>query len=170
MKRLITLLALATSLAATSPALAEGWELQQPTASTGIRLLYKGDEKASYLFECTESDVVLTELGVTDLMDLQTGKKVGDTPGSVMTMGASMMALSTDIRGEADFKPAEARPNAVNGWDLTIHLPKKDKSLRSMRKASMVSVFTTGYTMAVALSDPDKTAVQSFLTGCAVAP
>lgn len=164
----MTVLALATGLAAASPALAEGWELQQPTASNGLRLLYKGSGSASYLFECTESDVLLTELGVTDLLDLQSGKKVGDTPDAVMTMGAAMMGLYSDARSSPLLQPAETRHNAVNGWDMTLRLPKKDKGLRSLHKAGMVSVFTTGYTMAVALSDEDKGVVQGFLTGCSI--
>ncbi len=60
---------------------------------------------------------------MTELLDLQTGQKVGDGSDAVMTPGAALMALFTG-KGQPDFLPAEAVHNAATGWDMTIRLAK----------------------------------------------
>lgn len=155
-------------VAVTSPAFADGWEVKEPAAAANLQLIYKGDHQTSYLFECYPTEVVLTQFGVTDLLDLQTNAKIGDTPGSAMTPGAAFMGLATSTNGTPNFKPAEAAPNAVEGWDMTLRFDKSDKALKALAKAKMVSVFTTGYTMAVGLNDTDRQSVRSFLSRCGV--
>lgn len=161
-------LGLFLSTGVVSPALADGWEVQQPPVTSNLQLVYKGDTQASYLFECHPTNVVLTELGVTDLLDLQTNLKIGDTPGSVITPGAALMALATSEKDAPNFKLAEVSPNAIRGWNLTLRFEKNDKALKALAKATMVSVFTTGYTMAVGLNDTDRQSVRTFLSLCGV--
>jgi hypothetical protein len=151
-----------------SSAHAEGWEIKQPSGATNLLLIYKGQGQASYRFECSPTEVIVTEIGVTDILDFRTNTKVDDTPGSTMAPGAALMALATGSDDAPNLGPAEAAPNAVRGWDMTIRLPKKDKALRAFAKARMVSLFTTGYTMAVALDDVDTQTIRSFLSQCGI--
>lgn len=155
----------AMALMGATPALAKGWQLTPAAEGHGLQLSYNAGETPAYLFECAASDVRVVNIGVTDLMDLQTGQKVPDAPGSVMTPGAAMMAIFTG-KGQPDFQPAETAPNAVKGWDLTLRLAKTDKQLRALEKADMISLFTTGYTMAVAMDSESHALAKDFLKQC----
>lgn len=127
-------------------------------------MVYSPQEGPSYLFECGD-EVTITERGVTTLLDIQTNTKIGDEPGSTITPGASLMALYTG-KGQPNLVPAEASPNATHGWDLTIRLSKQDKQLRALSRARMISLFTTGYTMAVAINEGDRKLVADFIDQC----
>lgn len=78
------------------------------------------------------------------------------------------MALATSEKDAPNFKLAEVSPNAIRGWNLTLRFEKNDKALKALAKATMVSVFTTGYTMAVGLNDTDRQSVRTFLSLCGV--
>lgn len=144
----------------------DGFRLVPATAGHGMRLAI-GDPAAPphYLFECGERDVTIVQFGVTALMDLTTGQKIEDAPGSQITRGAAFMALFSGS-GQPDLIPAEAAPNARKGWDLTVRLAKDDKSLRRLPKASMMSLFTTGYTKAIAMGDAERKTAAQFVEGC----
>ena len=148
-----------------SSALAGGWELQADSGGAGPVLTYDAGNPVSYRFECTATDVIVTETGVTKLMDLQTGKSVGDDAQAVMPPGAAMMALSSG-KGDPNFVPAQAVKNTAGGWDLTIRLPKNDKQLKAIGKSEMMSLFTTGYTMAVAMDDASRAQWNDFMQRC----
>ncbi len=143
-----------------------GFRLVPATAEHGEQLTI-GDPATSphYLFECGERDVKIVQFGVTGLMDLTTGKKIEDAPGSQITPGAAFMALFSGS-GQPDLIPAEAAPNARKGWNLTIRLAKDDKSLRKLAKANMMSLFTTGYTEAIAIGDAQRKLMGQFVEGC----
>lgn len=162
------LVGICLALGFTSGARADGWEVRQQSNTTDVRLIYNDNSQTSYLFECSPTEVILTGVGVTDLRDIQTNMKIGDMPGSTMTTAAALMALATDTNSAIDLRPADTAPNALHGWDMTLRFSKKDKALRALRKAKMVSVVTSGNTMAVFLDDSDKHSVRSFLSQCGV--
>lgn len=112
--------------------------------------------------------IVVTETGVTELLDLTTGKPVGDDAQAVMTPGAAMMALFSG-KGEPKFMPAEAVKNPLGGWDLTIRLLKDDRQIKAVTKSKMISLFTTGYTMAVVMDASSKSKWSDFVRGCQIA-
>ena len=97
---------LCLGLSVASPCLAKGWSVEDASPTANARLRFTGDGPVSYLFECTRADIVLTEFGVTDLLDLQTNTKVGDQPGSTMLPGAALMALSTEKTGSPALMPS----------------------------------------------------------------
>ena len=147
-------------------AMAEGWVLTSAAAGQDLQLSYAAtDQVPGYLFDCTATEIAVTEFGVTELLDIQTGQKIGDEPGSIMTPNASVMALFTG-KGQPDFLPAESVPNAVKGWDMTIHFSKGDKRLRAFGKSDMISLFTTGYTAAVEMDKDDQALARDFLKAC----
>jgi hypothetical protein len=158
---------LAILLLTSSPALASGWVLRPATADQALQLSFNAGQTPAYLFACGEADIRVTEFGVTELLDIQTGHKIADEPGSVMAPGASVMALFTG-KGDPDFMPAESVPNAVKGWDLTIRFSKTDKRIRALGKSNMLSLFTTGYTMAVDMDSESQALARSFLKQCGV--
>jgi hypothetical protein len=148
-----------------SHALASGWQLAPATAEGGLQLRLIMGKNPVYLFECQVPDVQITNFGVTELLDIQTGNKIADEPGAVITPGASVMALYTG-KGDPDFVPAVSKPNAVKGWDLSIRLSLTDKRLQALGKTDMISLFTTGQTMAVNMDSDDKALARDFLKQC----
>lgn len=123
------------------------------------------DPARAYIFECNPSDVAVTYTGVTDLLNIRGNGKVGDTPGSVMPEGASVMALFTG-KGDPEFLPAEYKPNPTLGWDLTLRFAKDNKALKSLEKANMLSLFTTGYTAANDIDATTRAQFSGFLARC----
>ncbi|ESQ82060.1 hypothetical protein AEAC466_19265 [Asticcacaulis sp. AC466] len=146
-------------------AFAAGWTLSPPHDGHLVQLSLGAPEAPTYLFSCTPSNVRITYFGATELLDIQTGQKIDDAPGATITPGASVMALYTG-KGSPDFMAAEAVANATKGWNLTITLAKDDKQLRQIEKSKMLSLFTTGTTMAVELSSDDRALVRDFLKQC----
>ncbi len=82
-----------------------------------------------------------------------------------MPEGAAMMALYAG-KGDPQFMPAEAVKNPAGGWDLTIRLHKSDKQIQAVSKSVMMSLFTTGYTMAVAMNASSRTTWVRFMQRC----
>jgi hypothetical protein len=142
-----------------------GWAVHPGEGDRGEALTFVSGEKVTYRFECAAEEVVVTQTGVTKLMDLKTGKQIGDGPDSVMPSGAAMMAVFGG-KGDPQFHPAEASKNSASGWDLTIRLPKDDKQLKAIGKSEMMSLFTTGYTMAVPMDGGDRAVWNGFLNRC----
>lgn len=161
-------LSLAAMLATTAPAQGAGWELQAKNGDHGAVLTLNAGEPVSYRFECTRDDVIATETGVTKMIDLKTGKPIEDGPSAVMPAGAAVMALAGG-KGDPQFMPAEAAKNPAGGWDLTIHLAKDDKQIKAIRKAEMMSLFTTGYTMAVMMDGAARAKWAEFMQRCQTA-
>jgi hypothetical protein len=109
--------------------------------------------------------MVVTQTGVTKLLDLRTGSAIGDDAAAVMPDGAAMMALF-DGKSDPEFVPAAAAKNPAGGWDLTIRLPKKDKQLKAIGRSDMLSLFTTGHTMAVPMDNASRRTWSAFLKRC----
>lgn len=152
-------------LLVSAPCFASDWKIAAPGDGRGETMSLDLGEGRGYLFECTPDAVAITYLGATDLLNLRGGGKVGDAPGSVMPEGAALMALFTG-KGEPAFIPAEYKPNATKGWDLTLRLTKGDKALKSLEKAEMLSLFTTGYTTASVLDADVRAQFKGFLARC----
>lgn len=148
-----------------TPTWAGDWETNGAPEGRGETMVLRLDETRSYIFECTPNAVRVTYTGVTELLNIRGEGNVSDTPGSIMPDGAALMALYTG-RGEPQFLPAEYKPNAVKGWDLTLRLSKNDKSLKSLQKASSLSLFTTGYTVANAIDAETRAKFTGFLERC----
>ncbi len=161
----LSILAVAIALTVPAGAQAADWRVQPPTAGHGATLTFGGGEPISYRFECAPTDVIVTETGVTKLIDLKTGTPIGDDAQAVMPEGAAMMALSSG-KGNPQFIPAEAVKNPAGGWDLTIHLSKTDKQIKAVGKSEMMSLFTTGYTMAVAMDGASRATWNTFMQRC----
>jgi len=119
-----------------------------------------------YLLECKATEVVVTQFGVTQLVDLQSNRPVADTEGTVLPPGAALMALATDKTDEPNMVPAAAVRNPGKGWDMTIGLPKSDPGLLSLPRAKYVSLFTTGFTRASELGKADRKLFADFLGKC----
>ena len=79
------------------------WHLQ-PETSSALVLTYGAGDPVSYKFECTANEVLVTETGVTKLMDLKTGNPIGDDAQAVMPAGSAMMALFGG-KGDPDVYP-----------------------------------------------------------------
>ena len=169
MSRPIQAFSLGLMLALSVPAAAAGWQLQPAEGDRTLALIYGSGEKVSYRFECAANHVLITETGVTKLVDLKTGKPVGDDLEAVMPPGAAMMALFGG-KGDPNFLPAEAVKNPAGGWNLTIRLPKDDKQLKAVGKSEMMSLFTTGYTMAVAMDATARAGWNDFMQRCKTTP
>ena len=161
----IGVLSLAALLVASSPAQSTGWQLEPQVSGHGPVLTLNAGDPVSYRFECTPNDVIVTETGVTKLISLKTGQPIGDDAQAVMPSGAAMMALFGG-KGDPQLIPAEAVKNVANGWDLTIRLPKSDKQIRAVGKAEMMSLFTTGYTMAVVMDGAARAKWNDFMRRC----
>jgi hypothetical protein len=160
-----TLLALAGASAPLPQSATSGWVVHPPEGTRGEVLTLGVGEKQSYRFECTAREVIVTETGVTKLMDLKTSKQIDDGPDAVMPAGAALMALFGG-KGQPEFQPADAVKNPVGGWDLTIRLPKADKMLSAVGKSEMMSLFTTGFTTAVVMNADDRAIWNGFLKRC----
>lgn len=165
---LATLLALAGASAPLLQSAASGWVVHPPEGSHGEMLTLEVGEKQSYRLECTAREVIVTETGVTKLMDLKTGKQIDDGPDAVMSPGAALMAVFGG-KGQPEFQPAAAVKNPTGGWDLTIRLPKADKMLSAVGKSEMMSLFTTGFTTGVAMKADDRAIWNDFLKRCRAA-
>jgi hypothetical protein len=164
----LRILAIAIVLAMPASAEAADWQVQPPTAGRGAVLTFGAGEALSNRFECAPTEVIVTETGVTKLIDLKTGTPIGDDASAVMPEGAAMMALSSG-KGDPQFIPAEAKKNPARGWDLTIRLSKTDKQIKAVGKSDMMSLFTTGYTMAVAMNGASRATWNAFMQRCQVA-
>ena len=152
-------------VAVASPAGAQQWQLHPAEPGHGVALTYSTAHEPSYRFECAGSEMIVTETGVTKLMDVQARKPVGDGAGAVMSPGAAMMAIYAG-KGDPQFIPAQAVKNPEGGWDLTIRLPKNDKQLRAIGKSDIISLFTTGETMAVTMDASDRARWNDFMQRC----
>ncbi|HEY5720896.1 MAG TPA: hypothetical protein VIT45_01105 [Allosphingosinicella sp.] len=159
MNMLIQLLMALASAATPEPAVS-AWQLESAT-----QLLYGGREAPLYRLDCAGPELVVTQYGVTQLLDIQQNKPVGDSEGTALPAGAAFMALATD-KTEPNLIPASAVRNARTGWDMTIRLPKNDPAFLSMPRAKFVSVFTTGYTTAVTLGKEDRKLLATFVGQC----
>lgn len=157
---------LALLLAAAAPAGAGGWQLQPGDGARGAVLSFAAGQPVSYRFECAADAVIVTETGVTGLLDPATGGRVGDGPDAVMPPGAALMALFSG-KGDPQFTPGEAARNKGGGWDITIRLPRDDRQLKAAAKSEMISLFTTGHTMAVRMDGEARALWKAFLKGCA---
>lgn len=147
-------------------ATAAGWQVEGQPGATPYRLSFAVSENVSYAFECRPDGVLVSETGVTQLMDVQTGAKIGDEPGATISPGAAYLMLMTKPKASPDFIPAKATPNPVRGWNLSVLLPKTDKQWRALPKAQMVSLMTTGWTGAVMLDAQSRAVISGFVQGC----
>ncbi|HEX8257744.1 MAG TPA: hypothetical protein VF589_08920 [Allosphingosinicella sp.] len=152
-------------LAVSAPAGAAEWALQPGDGGRGARLTFGLGEPVSYRFECAAGDVIVTQTGVTKLLDVKTRSQVDDG-AQVLPPGAAMMGLFGGT-GEPGFMPAAAVKNPAGGWDLTIRLPGNDKRLKAVGRSEMISLFTTGYTMAVSMDAAARAIWQRFMERCA---
>ncbi|MEA3032089.1 MAG: hypothetical protein QOH86_105 [Sphingomonadales bacterium] len=143
---------------------AGGWDLQAAAGGRPLTLTYAAGQPLSYRFECAPDAVVVTETGVTKLLDLKTNKPVDDAQAA-LPEGAALMALFGG-KGDPQFLPAQAVKNPAGGWDLTIRLAKGDRQLKAIGKSDMMSLFTTGETAAVPMDSVARAAWNDFLTRC----
>ena len=109
------------------------------------------DKGISYTFQCEADTVAIMQTRVTDLL-----------PATDMPLVMGLMSDKADLV----MKPAVGRANPKGGQDLMIRLPKKDKAIRTLGKASMISLATTGFTAAVSLGDQDRVIIAGFLERC----
>ncbi|HEU0098841.1 MAG TPA: hypothetical protein VFQ67_08705 [Allosphingosinicella sp.] len=137
-----------------------GWELDPAGKMT-----WGTPGKPSYRLDCTGPELVVTQFGVTKLVDVQRNQPVGDSEGTTLPEGASVMALATD-KTEPDMVPASAVRSAGPGWDMTIRLAKDDPAFLSLPRAGMMSLFTTGFTIAVQLGKADRKLLAAFVSQC----
>ena len=144
------------------------WQLVATSGDRLATLTYAVGEPVSYSFACTPTEVIVTQTGVTQLLDLTTGTPVGDDAQATMPEGAALMALFFG-KGEPQFLPAEAAKNLAKGWDLTIRVPLTDKQIKAAAKSQMLSLFTTGYTIAVPMDAASRTKWSEFLQQCHIA-
>lgn len=158
-------LGVALMLAMSVQANAADWQLRPAEGSEGALLTLGSGEAVSYRFQCAPKEVVVTQTGVTKLLDLKTGSPIGDDANAVMPAGAAMMALFAG-KGDPQFVPGVAVKNPAGGWDLTIRLPKNDKQVKAVGKSDMMSLFTTGYTKAVPMDGAARAKWNEFLGLC----
>ena len=163
-----TLVSLAGLSAALFQAGTRGWEVHSATATGGEVLTFAADAPVSYRFECTACEVIVTQTGVTKLMNLQSGDQIDDGPNAVMPANEAMMAVFAG-EGQPQFRPATAVKNPAPGWDLTISLRKNDTQLKAVGKGEMMSLFTTGHTMSIAMNANDRKIWNGFLERCQMA-
>ena len=153
-------LAAALSSASASGTVPAAWHSDAPT-----QLVYSEAGAPIYKLDCSGTEIVVTQFGVTQLLDIQQNKPVADSEGTELPPGAAFMALATD-KTEPNLIPASAVRNAATGWDMTIRIPKDDPAFLSMPRAKYVSVFTTGYTRAVGFGKEDRKLVSTFVSRC----
>lgn len=138
-----------------------GW-----TAGPAGQVSFSDGGAPVYRLECQATAVAVSQFGVTQLLDLQANRPVGDSEGTSLPAGAALMALATDKTKEPNLLPAAAVRNPGKGWDMTIRLPKSDPTLQLLPRAKFVSLFTTGFTRAVELSKGDRALLSDFLSQC----
>lgn len=163
-KRAGFLCAVAVMFAA-SAARSAGWELQAPAPGRGVVLTHDAGETSDYRFECAGPSIIITNRGVTKLMDLTTGQPVAEDAAPPLPAGAALMALFAG-KGQPDFQPAEATRNPDGGWDLTIRLVLQDKAVKAIAKAKLLSLFTSGFTAAVEMDGPARAKWVDFMQQC----
>ena len=165
MSRRMKLFALVAMLALSARADAGEWQVQPADGSHGTVLTLALGPAVTYRFECAATEVIVTETGVTKLMDMKTGEKIGDDAQAEMPPGSAIMALFAG-KGDPRFMPAEAKRNPAGGWDLTIRLPKGDERLEAIGKSDAMSLFTTGITILVKLDDTSRSRWKDFMKHC----
>jgi len=165
MSRYRNTLLMAGLLLTSTPSLAENWKIVGAGNERGETMTLEIDTERSYVLECAPDKVLVTYTGVTDLLDLRSGSKVGDVPGSIMPEGAAMMAVFTG-KGAPKLLPAEYKANPARGWDLTLRMAKNDKALNSLEKASIFSLFTMGHTAATKVDTDTRAQFAGFLARC----
>jgi len=153
-------LALLASGATGSDSAAGGWQ------SAGRVLTYSEAGAPIYVLDCSGTELAVTQYGVTQLLDIKQNKPVADREGTTLPEGAAFMALATDKIEEPQMIAATAVRNASTGWDMTIRLRKNDANFRSLPKAKMISLFTTGFTRLVQLGKADKQMLAAFVSEC----
>lgn len=161
------LVTLVGALASPLPPDADGWTVRPAEGDRGEVLTLISSGAVSYRFECAADAVVVTNTGVTKLLDLKTGKQIGDGPDAIMPPGTAKLAVFAG-EGQPRFQSASAVRNPAGGWDLTIRLPKDDKQLKAVGKSEMMSIFTTGFTMAVTIDAKQRAIWNGFLDRCKV--
>jgi hypothetical protein len=160
------LLCAASMVAGPVTAGSSAWHVEGGPGTPPFRMEFSfGPSGVTYQFECQPQTVAITETGVTELMDLKTGQKVSDAPGSTITSDASAMGLFTN-KIKPQLIPSDAKLNSKKGWDLTIVLPKDDAAFRSLRKADSMSLMTSGWTGMVQLDADDRKVIAAFVDGC----
>jgi hypothetical protein len=166
MARHVIVLGLAALLVLSARAEAGEWKLQPADGDHGAILTMETGTALSFRFACTADAVFVTETGVTRMIDLKTRKPIGDDAQAVMPPGAAMIGVLAEKAGP-QFVPAVAVKNPAGGWDLTIRLAKSDKHLKAIGKSTVMSLFTTGYTMAVQMDDTARAQWNDFMQRCA---
>jgi hypothetical protein len=119
----------------------------------------------AYKFECGAHEITVTEVGVTQLLDLKTGQHIRDEPGSTMPDGAATMAFRLGS-GEGEFRSATAHSNNIRGWDLTIEIAKDDAAFLKFQTAEFVTLMTTGMTNLIKINAVDRTVIDNFVQRC----
>ncbi len=159
---------LAFVLAASTPYIAHAAEWRvvgaPGEAVFALTTLAVPKKNTSWTFQCEADTVAVMQTGVTELLDLQTGRKIPDEGGAI-TPGASLMGLMVD-KADTGMLQAAARQGASGGWDMMIRLPKGDRTLGKLPKAKMVVLMTTGFTAAVSVSPDDRATIADFLDRC----
>lgn len=159
-------IAVAAALSSTGVA-AAGWTLDPAAAEHGAILGIDLGDGVTYRFECAADAMVVTQTGVTRLMDLRTGQSIDDAAAAPLPPKVAMMGLSTGD-GTPNFVPASATKSAGPGWDLTIRIAKTDPQLKALGRTDMMSLFTTGNTIAVTMDSADRATWKTFLRDCGV--
>lgn len=160
MKTLHAAAVLLSAAIAAPAATAAGWAV-----GPAGQMTFGEGSRPSFRFDCTGPDLVVTQLGVTKLVDVQKNEPVADDSGSALPEGAALIALATD-KSEPNLVPASAVRNSTLGWDMTIRLPKTDPDFAGLPRAKFVTLFTTGFTLAATLDKADRKLVAGFVRQC----
>jgi len=167
MRRIVLslLLGLVVSVAAVAEE-ASKWSVSGAPDNPPFTLMLPHQNRPFFVFDCSARDhVKVTQTGVTKLLDMKTNKHVGDGPNDVLTPGAAYMAIGVnDV--EPNLVPAKGTHNPAGGWDLVIEIPKSEPAFVALGKAKMMTLFTTGHTVGVVLSDADRAVVGDFVSRC----
>jgi hypothetical protein len=142
------------------------WQTGRTASGAPFAAVVGDDGKTPALrFECGERDVVATVYGATKLRDPATGRAIGDKPGSTISANAAQLALVTD--GEIPrYVWAEAKPNRVAGWDLTIRVSKDHGAFTAFPQAEMIGLFTTGGGTLAGVQPADRVRLAEFVKQC----
>jgi hypothetical protein len=142
------------------------WHLGRTEAGAPFAIAYDDDENAPMLrFECAGSEVIGTLFGATKLRDPSTDKKIGDRPGSTIAPEAAQMNLIVDDVS-SKYAWAEAKPNSLAGWDLTIRLPNDNPAFLALPRAEMIGFLTTGGGSVTAVEEGDRKRLAEFVRLC----
>jgi len=128
----------AALLVSASTAGASAWKAVGAANGHGETLSLAMDDGHSYSFECAPDAVLISETGVTGLLDIRGGGgKVGDAPGSTMPEGAAVMALYG--LPETYFEQFVPRINAVTSADVV------DAAARYLDPAKLTTLVVGDY-------------------------